>query len=212
MSKQILLIGAVALGLSGAVFASNNAMSVPASTPGFVPGITLGIQAGYDLSGWKNLSDVGIIALGYPVFGNIEHPNGFAGRIAAGYDFHPNFAAEVGYTYLFNKPSFSIYSGKIETQIIDLVGKIKVPFNDAFGIYAKAGVDYMISSWQDSSNNSSEHSFNVVYGVGLNYNIAPNIVTDISWTKYNGNAKIGNDYQPNVDFFALGVAYKFNLL
>jgi hypothetical protein len=53
-----------------------------------------------------------------------------------------------------------------------------------------------------------------VYGVGLAYTFQSlqNLSLDLSWTRYDsGHEKLDNEYLPNLDFYALGIAYKFDI-
>jgi predicted porin len=53
-----------------------------------------------------------------------------------------------------------------------------------------------------------------VYGVGLAYTFQSlqNLSLDLSWTRYDsGNERLDNEYLPNLDFYALGISYKFDI-
>lgn len=233
--KKIILVGALAMGLSAGAFAMGDdtapaTMPVAASSD-FNPGIYIGLQAGYGNSGWTTGSSYIDFydASGNEYYGTLNQggKTGFAGRVFAGYDFTKNFALELGYMRMFTKlatditgtkygPSGAVlntgtYHGTTLTQAFDLMGKLTVPFADTFGVYAKLGADYLMSSYGSAFSGSTKN-FNVAYGAGLDYFITPNLVTDLSWTRYNGNQKLNSDkYQPFADFFALGISYKFNI-
>jgi OOP family OmpA-OmpF porin len=188
-----LFIGVVALGLSPLALAGG-----PPPAPAFNPGVYLGVQAGYGMTHWDDF------------FGSaIKDEDGFAGRLFVGYDFHPNFAIEAGYTMWFTKPK--LLGAKFDYPwAIDLVGKIKAHVVDNFGLYAKAGGDYI---YQDFGSTIGGHAdnFNVVYGVGAFYDITPNINVDLSWTRYHGDQDLtDSDRMPFMDLFALGFSYKFD--
>lgn len=220
--KKLLLVGAVALGLSGVAFADGSietTMPAPVANS-FNPGVVIGLQAGYDISGWQNAFNSNV-----PWSPSVNKSNGFAGRVFLGWDFHPNFSVELGYFRPFNKPVGNFddsTSIQYTMNVVDLMGKIKVPLGDMFDIYAKAGVDYVMTKMAPSAttgtagtySNTTVNNFNVAYGLGLDYTIIPNLVADISWTQYNANNKkdIVSDapkYQPSMNFFALGLSYKF---
>jgi len=237
MLKKI-LIGVAALGLTAAALANGNTVSestalaaVPASE--FDPGIYLGLQGGYGLSGWKRVE--GDAA-------KVSADGGLSGRAFVGYDFTKYWAMELGYTYFGPKTKVKDASGtvlsQIRTEAWDLVGKGKIPVVDSFDIYGKLGVGYLMSKGiQKASTTFSSDTVYVgekdkqnniagVVGVGAEYYFMPNLWMDLSWTRYMTNAKSGmtytgtldsnatvyanGKYQPDADFYALGVAYKFN--
>lgn len=220
--KKILLVGAVALGLSAAAFANGVQETVmPPVVVGnaFNPGIYIGAQGGLDLSHWGNVnnSDSAGTAFG----DGISKENGVAGRAFVGWDFHPNFAVELGYFRELNRPIGTNAGAnwvRYTTQSFDLMGKMKYAFDDMFGIYAKFGLDYMITQVrpQGASPNGSYNikNFNFAYGLGLSCEVVQNLTLDLSWTRFQGKSKVDGDitqpkYQAAPDFFALGVAYKF---
>ncbi len=157
---------------------------------------------------------------------SLDH-SAFAGRLYAGYDFNRFLAVEAGYTRFSNTNiqitdvvtdsvtnqtiAASKVSGHYETQAADAVGKIHAPIADGFGLYAKAGVDYLDTKVSIAGGSASENNVGLVYGLGTDYQISPHLVADISFTRFNGdNDPNSNHYQPNADFYAAGLTYKFN--
>lgn len=210
--KKNIFIGVVALGLSPLALASGG---VPCPTPVFNPGVYLGIEAGYGMTGWDN---AGTSWNGYKV----KDDDGFAGRAFIGYDFHPNFAIEAGYTSWFTKTKFESRPsgtdlGKMDSYpwAVDLSGKIKAHVIDNFGLYAKVGVAYIKETFNSTYQNmgmgkKSSDIFNVIYGAGAFYDITPNIMVDLGWTRYDGHKHQTNEYFPDLDLFAVSLSYKFN--
>ena len=203
--KGKILIGVAALLASCFAFASGDVFVAPAPT--FMPGVYLGAQGGYGMSGWNNV-DSG------SNFSDVTGANAFAGRAFLGYDFHPNFAIEAGYTQFFNDTKLkNLMVGKTYNPkynyAIDLVGKIKAHIIQQFGLYTKVGVDYIATN--EGLDGDHHYAVNVIYGAGAYYDFTPNFMADLSWTRYNGKAKWANDYIPAADLFAAGIAYKFNL-
>jgi len=226
-----LLVGAAALGLTVAALANGNSVSestalaaVPASE--FNPGIYLGLQGGYGLSGWKRADGSDL---------KVSDDASLTGRVFIGYDFTKYWAMELGYAYFGSKTKIrdtsNTLASEITTQAFDLVGKGKVPVVDNFDIYGKFGIGYLMSKGiQKAQGTFSDGTYylgekdkqnNVagVVGVGAEYYFMPNLWMDLSWTRYMTNAKFGTTqgstnyfgkYQPDADFYALGVAYKFN--
>lgn len=222
--KKILLVGAVALGLSAAAFA-NGTVEAPVVGNAFNPGIYIGLQAGMDLSHWGNVNNSSndTYAIGGGFGDSISKENGFAGRVFVGWDFHPNFAVELGYFREFNRPvaSETGYGDiwRYTTQGFDLMGKLKYAFDDMFGIYAKFGVDYLMTKVDAQGANTygdyHTNNFNIAYGLGLSYEAVQNLTLDLSWTRFQGKSKVDGaatqpSFQAAPDFFALGIAYKFN--
>jgi len=238
MLKKTLLVGAVALGLSGAAFGMGDVMpSCPAET--FNPGFILGLQAGYGMTNWDNANDLGtvgsVITPSFAVITNVyqtfRKPSTIVGRVYAGYDFHKYFGVELGYMRFLQKTTLDVNanaiiidpatqrvyavggvlaSAGITTQAVDLLAKIKAPINDAFGVYAKIGPDLMMTSMDNGGGNTSH--LNIAFGVGVNYNITSNFAADLSWMRYQGHERAASAvYQPNNDLFLLGISYKFTL-
>lgn len=216
-----LFIGVVALGLSPLAFANGMAYA-PATplAPAFNPSVYVGIQPGYGLTGWNNWEGLfEDLSFSSSSVLKVKNHDGFAGRVYVGYDFHPNFAVEFGYTNWFVKPK--VQSGGIDVMkassdpwALDLVGKIKarVPGVDNLGLYAKAGGAYLDSELKAVSPATGKQggdTFNVVYGVGATYDITQNIATGLSWTRYNGHKKLDSKYIPDMDLFAVDLCYKF---
>ena len=189
-TKKVLfsaLISIAAINFSSLAFAD----VIPGNPDAYV-----GLQAGFGDNHWNDIDIEGI---------DIKHQS-FAGGTFAGYDFNQNFALETGYTY-FGK------TGDFTTHGFDLLGKLTVPVGDQFGVYAKAGPGYLRTYFDGVADNDlAAKNFTFVYGLGAQYQIVPNLVTDVSFTRFNGNHKISsNNYQPDADLYALGLAYKFNL-
>jgi OmpA-OmpF porin, OOP family len=199
LKKSLLITAIAAVAVSSVVFAKgDNAMSMPsAPVYDFNPGIVVGLQGGYANTGWDALS----LASG---------STGIAGRAFVGFDFHKNFAVEGGYTYFGKKASIDGLD-TFRTQAFDLVGKMKVPMDNGFGLYAKVGADYLMTKESGSGESENQDHFGVVYGVGASYDITPNFVADLSWTRFGGNLELSEKFQPNADLYALGLAYKFDL-
>jgi len=215
-----LFIGVVALGLSPLAFANGMAYA-PATplAPAFNPSVYVGIQPGYGLTGWNNAEGQwDDLAFSSSSAVKVKNHDGFAGRVYVGYDFHPNFAVELGYTNWFTKPKIKDTNVKASSDpwALDLVGKIKahVPGVDNLGLYAKAGVGYLDSELKGTDPILGKVKYggdavNVVYGVGATYDITHNIATGLSWTRYNGHKKLDNKYIPDMDLFAVDLCYKF---
>jgi opacity protein-like surface antigen len=230
MQKKILLVSTLALGLAtSAAFASGGMPVAPCPGNAFTPGIIIGLQAGFVDTGWESFEGNNWDSIFNEYSGNVSDDTGFGGRIYLGYDAYDWLGFELGYLHAFNKTKIKgTYEGDeyqvsdIKTNALDLVGKLKSPTWNGLGLYAKAGVGYMMST--DRNNTSyvtdneylkdSVHELCPVYGVGLSYAFPSmqNLSLDLSWTRYDsGNERLDNEYLPNLDFYALGIAYKFDI-
>ncbi len=217
-----LLVGLVTLTFGALAFASgDNYIEPPAISNGYAPGIYIGAQAGYGMTNWDNIEQT-IDFMGVDIGPKVSGSNAFAGRVFVGYDFHPNFAIEAGYTQFFNNTKIDVLGTTVSNPrndyAIDLVGKLKANIVDNFGLYTKLGVDYMHVDMEVKGLDpalamqpNQESTFNVVYGAGAFYDITSNLTADLSWTRFNGDPKLSNDYIPAHDLFAVGVFWKFNL-
>jgi opacity protein-like surface antigen len=222
--KKLLVVSAIAaLGLSSVAFAGGLPETMPAA-PAAVSsdtGIYVGLSAGYGINNWKNLDGLNSISVG--------KDNGVVGRFFVGYDINRYFAAELGYTRFFNKPTFSFnreYNKVKSTQVFDLMGKIKAPVVDNFDLYAKLGVGYMMTNFDTNTplvsdtgtTKKNRRAFNVAFGVGADYYITPNIIANIEWLRFNGYPKhnagggvFEDKYQPYSDAFLVGLRYRFDI-
>jgi len=223
--KKLLVVSAVAvLGLTSAAFAGGLPEEMPAAPVAASSndtGIYLGLQGGWGLTNWKNAENITDPDYGYGVLG-VHKDNGVVGRVFAGYDINRYFAIEGGYSYFFNKVNFSYFdaattngtTGDIKTMAFDLMGKGKLPVVDGFDLYAKLGMDCLMSRESGFASYSSDNAnnFNVAYGAGMDYSITPNVIANLEWLRLNGNARIcSSKYQPNTDSFMVGLRYKFDL-
>lgn len=210
--KKLLVVSTIAaLGLTSAVFAGGipvDEMPAPVATSD--AGIYLGVEGGYGLTNWKNIDGT----LG-SMTNVVTKDNGFVGRAFLGYDINKYFAVEFGYGYFFNKANVAstlaneINSTNIKTQVFDLFGKVKGPITEEFSLFAKLGMDYLISK----DDTSTVKNFNVAYGAGADYAITPNVIANVEWLRYNGKAKITDpaNFQEYADAFMIGLRYKFDL-
>lgn len=224
---------------SGSMYTAQAPVATPASSDTSDSYFYLGLQGGMASSGWKardgQIIDAEVNPFTPPAYLSTvsltaNKTNGAAGRIFAGYSFNKYLAAEFGYLYAgktstigadlttidFDNKTIDVLHadlGKVRTQAFDLVGKVKAPIADTgLGVYAKLGAGYLMMKGQDNFSVYKSNKVDLVYGAGVSYDFNENWAMDVSWTRYNsGNTKVANldAWQPNVDFYALGVTYKF---
>jgi len=219
-----ILIGIAVLGLTATVLAEDSSISeTVTSVSTFNPGVYFGLQAGYGEVGWKKVK-------GSTNNFRVNDDASLTGRIFVGYDFTKYWAAEFGYTYFSAKtkiqsPSSGVALSDVRTQALDLVGKGKLPVQDNFDIYAKAGIGLMMSKGINKASNSGttignadqQNNLAAVVGFGGEYYFNSNLWLDLSWTKNFVGKNFGQTtssyygpYQPNTDLYAVGIAYKFD--
>jgi OOP family OmpA-OmpF porin len=112
-------------------------------------------------------------------------------KILGGYQINRHFAAEVGYSQLFDK-------GGAEVTAFELVGVGMYPLGNQFSIFGKLGIASVNVDTVVGSNDNTELTF----GVGVQYDLNPKFGFRGQWQRY--------DTDPNsVDVLSIGVIYKF---
>ncbi len=172
-----------------------------------------------------------------------------AGRLAIGYQFTKNWAAELGYTQfgqqksnlsssytlpvIANAPLFpgspilvpqvvgsvtktTTEAITINQHAFDIVGKGIYPISDKFNVYAKAGMAYLTTTVKSKGDIQyqgkpvtalfSKHNWAPEAGIGLTYDITPNMFIDTSFTHIQ---PIGKNKPANIDFATVGIGYSF---
>jgi|GEM_PF-362809 len=118
------------------------------------------------------------------------------------------------------------YKGVTREQAFDLAAKGIVPLRSDVSVYGKVGVAYVqqrmvLTDSMTASSTApdfgtvvapphryakSSNKFLPEFGVGVSYDITPNVPIDLSWTHIQ---RTSGSIQ-NIDYAMLGVAYKFN--
>jgi|GEM_PF-4648790 len=116
-----------------------------------------------------------------------------------------------------------------DTQAFDLVGKMQTSIIafPKLNIFAKYGIHQTMSRWHDNKIMYHQYPdgmtkcFNIVYGLGFDYHIAPNVNTSVEWIRYHGNFGLseidkthnsrGGQLQPHMDAFVTSIRYAINL-
>jgi OmpA-OmpF porin, OOP family len=112
----------------------------------------------------------------------------------------------------------------INQRAFDIVGKGIYPISDKFNVYAKAGMAYLTTTVKDNnathqvknddgdyqnkpvSSLFSKHNWAPEVGIGLTYDITPNMFIDTSITHIQ---PIGKNKPSNIDFATVGIGYSF---
>jgi opacity protein-like surface antigen len=142
--------------------------------------------------------------------------DGFAGRIAGGYNFTPNVAFEVGYVMLPKVKADVVISGvsaglSFEQRIFDMVVKGTLPMSYGYNLYGKAGLasvhrDEAEVHYAGSTARVDNDDTKVVpvLGAGVGYHLADNVIADVSYMHYFSSGDL-----EATDFIGAGVSYQF---
>ena len=117
-----------------------------------------------------------------------------AWRFLGGYQFNPNFSAEVGYH---NLGEF----GSTKANALELVAVGMVPLANQFGIYGKLGGHH-----SELKNGASETGNGLTYGAGLQYDVMPALGIRGEWQRYD---KVGGISDVKADVLSLGAIWRF---
>jgi len=164
MTKKWLvsMLGAAAMAVSGGAFAQASMSPVPA----FYVGAEVGS------------ADVGP-----------EDDIGY--KILGGYQFHRNFAAELGYGFLFDK-------NDVEVTALELVAVGLWPLGNNFSILGKLG----FANWEVDSPFGSNDGTDITWAVGAQWDFARNLGFRATWQRYETDPD-------STDFLNIGVIWKF---
>ena len=123
---------------------------------------------------------------------DIEDEDDTGMRFVAGYNFNRTFAAEAGYSMLFDK-------GGVEVTAWEFVGIASMPLGNKFSVFGKLG----FAMWEvDAGFFGSEDGTDLTYGVGLQYDLNPRLGIRGQWQRYSLDDADG-------DLFSIGLIYKF---
>jgi OOP family OmpA-OmpF porin len=138
------------------------------------------------------------------------------GRVAGGYQFNQNLAAEIGYMR-FSDVQFSGVGGvpgqnvSLREKAIDFMSKFMLPLSNNFNVYGKLGLAYLKTNGSAFVNGNSYLSYSDCWdpalGLGLSYDITPDVLVDLAWMRLQSLG--GNHPIPSADFYSLGLAYYF---
>ena|SRR5438128_151117 len=134
-----------------------------------------------------------------------------AWRLLAGYQFNPNFAAELGYhNFGETKATLGTLSETIKSNAWELVGVGLWPFANQFGAYGKLG-GYRAES-KDSSNfaaGGKDTNTGLTYGAGLQWNIMQSLGLRGEWQRYHNVGGTNTGGKDNIDVLSLGAVWRF---
>jgi OOP family OmpA-OmpF porin len=157
------MIGAAAVAVSGAAFAQQSTSAVPA--------FYIGAEVGQGDAGIED-------DIGYKILG--------------GYQFHRNFAAEVGYGILVDKSD-------VEVTVLELVGVGLWPLGQNFSLVGKLG----FANWEvDAGSRGSQDGTDLTWGLGVQWDFTRNLGLRAMYQRYETDPE-------STDFLNIGVLWKF---
>lgn len=117
-------------------------------------------------------------------------------RILGGYNINRNFAAELGYSMLYDK-------GGVEVTAWELVGIGKYPVSNNFSIFGKLG----FAMWEAEANlgpfgRVKDDGTDLTFGLGVQYDLSRNFGVRGQWQTYD----VGDG---DADVLSIGVIYRF---
>jgi OmpA-OmpF porin, OOP family len=108
-------------------------------------------------------------------------------KLFAGYQFHPNVAAEVAYSMLYDK-------GGSEANALEIVAVPMFPINPQFSVFGKFGFAHI-------DNDPGDRDTEITYGIGVQFNATPKIGVRAGWQRYETDQEI--------DLLSVGVVVRF---
>jgi OOP family OmpA-OmpF porin len=132
-----------------------------------------------------------------------------AWRILGGYQFTPNFAAELGYHNLGEtKGSAAGFDFKDKASAWELVAVGKWPIANQFGIYGKLGAHHSEAKAESNAAGLSgkETGNGLTFGAGLQWDVMQPLGLRAEWQRYD---KLGGISDNKVDVLSLGAIYRF---
>lgn len=133
-----------------------------------------------------------------------------AWRLFAGYQFHPNVAAEVGYANLGDaKFSGGGESAKVEASAWDLSAILSMPLYQQFSVLGRLGLFHskLETSGSAGIQTGDKTDTGFTYGVGFGFDFSRNLGLRAEWQRFSKVAGQGDD--TDIDNYSLGVLWRF---
>ena len=106
-----------------------------------------------------------------------------------GYNFHPNFAVELGHRRLFERDhrAFGIPGeSRVDQTSLSLVGSL--PVAERLSVYGRLGVARLQDRFSTSGYTNRDSTTKALYGIGLSYAITPTIAARVEAQKISQQA------------------------
>jgi len=127
------------------------------------------MYAGFDLNHGK-LSD--------------EDIKGNGANVYLGYQFNPNFAAELGYRRLLSDDvRYSGVNVNVKVNAVQLSALAKLPLSDSFSLFARLGVNEAKVKAGSGYGNGSASETKALAGVGVDYAFTPSVAVRVEFQK-----------------------------
>jgi OOP family OmpA-OmpF porin len=124
--------------------------------------------------------------------GDAGEEDGLGWKFLGGYQFHRNFAAEVGYGWLVDEDD-------VEVTALEFVGVGMFPLGNNFSVVGKLG----FASWEfDAPGGTNEDGTDLTWGVGVQWDFSRNLGLRAMWQRYETDPE-------ETDFLNIGVLWKF---
>jgi OOP family OmpA-OmpF porin len=180
------------LGLAAAAFALPAAAQV--NTSAFYAGATVG---------QSKLKDG---CSGTPAGASCDEKD-TAWRILGGYQFNPNFAAELGYHNLGEfKSSAPGFSATEKVNLWELVGVGLFPVMSQLSLYGKLGVHHGEAKLESTLGSAKNTGNGWTGGLGVQFDVMPALGLRAEWQRY---AKVGGESDNKLDVLSLGGIWRF---
>jgi len=129
-----------------------------------------------------------------------------AWRLFGGYQFHRNFAAEIGYH---NLGQVNFVGGDRDAKLWELVGIGMWPVANALSVYGKLGGYYGKSELHSSVRPSGDDTNGgLTYGVGAQYDFMRQAAVRVEWQRYD-NVGGNTTGETDIDVLNVGLLWKF---
>lgn len=186
-------------------------------------GAYVGIAGGYAQTNWSDTHFI-LEELGHSSVDVDDGVYGLRGFI--GYDFNENFGVEVGYLHTNNSIDYKLgytmqdvttyLSDSIGYNAFDAVVKMRIYLDNGFSLYTKLGATYMEAQngfklKSALTQKSNPNNTNLTFGAGFQYCLTPCFIANLDWQHYRGSDK-GEHFIADLNFFSLGIAYKWAML
>jgi opacity protein-like surface antigen len=111
-------------------------------------------------------------------------------KFFGGYQINRTFAAELGYSNLYDKDG-------VEATAWELMGVAKMPVGDKFSVYGKLG----FAMWEVEGFGEKFDGTDLTYAIGLQYDLSRNLGLRAQWQRY--------DVETDADVLSIGLVYRF---
>jgi OOP family OmpA-OmpF porin len=154
---------------------------------------------------WYAGASVGNVHYHGPDIGGLATDRtGGGGKVWGGWQFHPNFAAELGYADI-GKTGSPAGDAKTKGFFIDGVGLW--PFTDQLTGLARIGAYWARTDLSGPlATSDSDRSTKIKYGVGLQWNFNPQFGARLEYERYDVDVF---DHDVGADMYTLGVNVRF---